>query len=74
MRRFYALFMVGPTAMLIEIWMDSRRENSREAGGGALMRITKRNCRVMRRFPADVVCCAWLLILVRLQTEFLARA
>ncbi len=22
---FYALFMVGPTAMLIEIWMDSRR-------------------------------------------------
>jgi hypothetical protein len=22
---FYALFIVGPTAMLIEIWMDSRR-------------------------------------------------
>ena len=21
---FYALFIVGPTAMLIEIWMDSR--------------------------------------------------
>jgi len=25
---FYALFMVGPAAMLIEMWMDSRRENS----------------------------------------------
>lgn len=25
---FYALFVVGPTAMLIEIWMDSRHENS----------------------------------------------
>jgi len=25
---FYALFMVGPVAMLIEIWMDSRREGS----------------------------------------------
>jgi enediyne biosynthesis protein E5 len=25
---FYALFMVGPAAMLIEIWMDSRRANS----------------------------------------------
>jgi Na+-translocating ferredoxin:NAD+ oxidoreductase RnfD subunit len=25
---FYALFIVGPTAMLIEIWMDSRRQNS----------------------------------------------
>ncbi len=25
---FYALFMVGPAAMLIEIWMDSRRINS----------------------------------------------
>src|SRR5271155_3074522 len=24
---FYALFVVGPTAMLIEIWMDSRRVN-----------------------------------------------
>ncbi|MDP9338515.1 MAG: hypothetical protein M3P45_06565 [Acidobacteriota bacterium] len=23
---FYALFMVGPTAMLIEIWLDSRRQ------------------------------------------------
>ncbi len=23
---FYALFMVGPAAMLVEIWMDSRRE------------------------------------------------
>jgi hypothetical protein len=22
---FYALFIVGPTAMLVEIWMDSRR-------------------------------------------------
>jgi len=22
---FYALFIVGPTAMLIEIWLDSRR-------------------------------------------------
>jgi hypothetical protein len=25
---FYALFMVGPTAMLIEIWMDSRRSST----------------------------------------------
>jgi enediyne biosynthesis protein E5 len=25
---FYALFMVGPAAMLIEIWMDSHRTNS----------------------------------------------
>jgi enediyne biosynthesis protein E5 len=25
---FYALFMVGPAAMLIEIWMDSRRTSS----------------------------------------------
>jgi Na+-translocating ferredoxin:NAD+ oxidoreductase RnfD subunit len=25
---FYALFIVGPTAMLIEIWMDSRRESA----------------------------------------------
>src|SRR5579872_6484433 len=25
---FYALFIVGPVAMLVEIWMDSRRENS----------------------------------------------
>jgi Na+-translocating ferredoxin:NAD+ oxidoreductase RnfD subunit len=24
---FYALFIVGPTAMLVEIWMDSRRES-----------------------------------------------
>jgi Na+-translocating ferredoxin:NAD+ oxidoreductase RnfD subunit len=22
---FYALFLVGPTAMLVEIWLDSRR-------------------------------------------------
>src|SRR5580658_5725241 len=25
---FYALFVVGPTAMLIEIWLDSRRANT----------------------------------------------
>src|SRR5271165_3539528 len=25
---FYALFVVGPTAMLIEIWLDSRRANA----------------------------------------------
>jgi Na+-translocating ferredoxin:NAD+ oxidoreductase RnfD subunit len=25
---FYALFIVGPSAMLIQIWMDSRRESS----------------------------------------------
>jgi hypothetical protein len=24
---FYALFIVGPTAMLIESWLDSRRTN-----------------------------------------------
>jgi Na+-translocating ferredoxin:NAD+ oxidoreductase RnfD subunit len=28
---FYELFIVGPTAMLIEIWLDSRRENSAKA-------------------------------------------
>jgi hypothetical protein len=25
---FYALFVVGPTAMLIEIWVESRRANA----------------------------------------------
>jgi len=25
----YALFLVGPTAMLIEIWLESRRSTSR---------------------------------------------
>jgi Na+-translocating ferredoxin:NAD+ oxidoreductase RnfD subunit len=25
---FYALFIVGPTAMLIEIWLDSRRAST----------------------------------------------
>jgi hypothetical protein len=25
---FYALFVVGPTAMLIEIWLESRRANA----------------------------------------------
>jgi len=25
---FYALFLVGPAAMLVEVWMDSRRKNS----------------------------------------------
>jgi len=25
---FYALFTVGPAAMLIEIWLDSRRANA----------------------------------------------
>ncbi|MGA3350362.1 MAG: hypothetical protein ABSC33_15155 [Candidatus Sulfotelmatobacter sp.] len=28
---FYALFIVGPTAILVEIWLDSRRENSAKA-------------------------------------------
>jgi Na+-translocating ferredoxin:NAD+ oxidoreductase RnfD subunit len=28
---FYALFIVGPAAMLVEIWLDSRRENSVKA-------------------------------------------
>jgi Na+-translocating ferredoxin:NAD+ oxidoreductase RnfD subunit len=28
---FYALFIVGPAAMLVEIWLDSRRENSAKA-------------------------------------------
>ena len=27
---FYALFIVGPTAMLIEIWLDSRRESTQK--------------------------------------------
>jgi Na+-translocating ferredoxin:NAD+ oxidoreductase RnfD subunit len=27
---FYALFIVGPTAMLVEIWLDSRRESAAE--------------------------------------------
>jgi hypothetical protein len=25
---FYALFIVGPTAMLVEIWLDSRRASA----------------------------------------------
>jgi hypothetical protein len=25
---FYALFIVGPTAMLIEIWLESRRTST----------------------------------------------
>jgi len=25
---FYALFVVGPTAMVVEIWLDSRRANA----------------------------------------------
>ena len=29
---FYALFIVGPTAMLIEIWMDSRRASTANSG------------------------------------------
>jgi Na+-transporting NADH:ubiquinone oxidoreductase subunit NqrB len=33
----YALFLVGPTAMLIEIWMESRRDFSR--GGAAPQRV-----------------------------------
>src|ERR1700734_2375415 len=28
---FYALFIVGPAAMLVEIWLDSRRETSAKA-------------------------------------------
>ena len=32
---FYALFIVGPAAMLIEIWMDSRRSPSVGARAGA---------------------------------------
>jgi enediyne biosynthesis protein E5 len=28
---FYALFIVGPAAMLVEIWLDSRHENSAKA-------------------------------------------
>jgi len=28
---FYALFLVGPAAMLVEVWMDSRRKNSTPA-------------------------------------------
>src|SRR5450432_2280430 len=28
---FYALFLVGPTAMLVEIWMDSRRTQKEKA-------------------------------------------
>jgi len=28
---FYALFIVGPAAMLIEIWLDTRRANSTRA-------------------------------------------
>ncbi len=32
---FYALFMVGPAAMLIEMWMDSRRTPAASVGAGA---------------------------------------
>ena len=28
---FYALFIVGPAAMLVEIWLDSRRERAAKA-------------------------------------------
>ena len=38
---FYALFIVGPISMLVEIWMDSRRAEQRETGGGALMELRK---------------------------------
>ena len=34
---FYALFIVGPAAMLIEIWLDSCRANAAKAHGGAVM-------------------------------------
>ena len=32
---FYALFIVGPTAMLTEMWMDSRRANPARAAVSA---------------------------------------
>ena len=32
---FYALFIVGPTAMLIEIWLDSRRASTAKSGSAA---------------------------------------
>jgi hypothetical protein len=32
---FYALFIVGPAAMLIEMWMDSRRTPATSVGAGA---------------------------------------
>jgi enediyne biosynthesis protein E5 len=32
---FYALFLVGPAAMLIEMWMDSRRAPTASVGAGA---------------------------------------
>jgi Na+-translocating ferredoxin:NAD+ oxidoreductase RnfD subunit len=32
---FYALFIVGPTAMLIEMWMDARRSPDAGMGPGA---------------------------------------
>jgi enediyne biosynthesis protein E5 len=32
---FYALFMVGPAAMLIEMWMDARRTPAARVGAGA---------------------------------------
>jgi Na+-transporting NADH:ubiquinone oxidoreductase subunit NqrB len=31
---FYALFIVGPTAMLIEMWLDSRRAPTANVGAG----------------------------------------
>jgi len=31
---FYALFMVGPTAMLLEMWLDSRRTPATSIGPG----------------------------------------
>ena len=33
---FYALFLVGPAAMLIEMWMDSRREARADRGSTAV--------------------------------------
>ena len=38
---FYALFIVGPTAMLIEIWMDSRRASAAKLRRPQLMPLSE---------------------------------
>ncbi len=39
---FYALFIVGPAAMLIEIWLDSRRASSQKLAVAALVVVVPR--------------------------------
>ena len=69
---FYALFIVGPTAMLIEIWMDSRRASVREPGCSLMMRRERDLDILMLR--SRILCCLALSALIsygRMQTAVL---